>query len=148
MNQPGAAGNRGKVPTDRAIDGVDQSEFLPGKSEPSRRDGVVVYVGNEIYGAKWKNWKMTTRELEAGTDVIKDYAIPRLFNLNLDPREEHALSYQYKYFWVRFALGKIMTDYLASLRTFPLDEDVVWEVVTSDLPPLVAALERILGESR
>ena len=57
-----------------------------------------------------QNWKMTTKEVEAGTDVIKEFAIPRLVNLNLDPREEHALSYQYQHFWVRFALGKVMTD--------------------------------------
>ena len=38
--------------------------------------------------------------------------------------------------------SKIVHDYLN------VDEDVVWEVVTSDLPPLVAALELILGESR
>ena len=66
-----------------------------------------------------QNWKMTTKEVEAGTDVIKEFAIPRLVNLNLDPREEHALSYQYQHFWVRFALGKVMTDYLASLQAFP-----------------------------
>ena len=51
--------------------------------------------------------------------MIKEFAIPRLVNLNLDPREEHALSYQYQHFWVRFAQGKVMSDYLASLRTFP-----------------------------
>ena len=29
-----------------------------------------------------------------------------------------------------------------------VDLDVVWDVVTDDLPPLIAALERILGEGR
>ncbi len=38
--------------------------------------------------------------------------------------------------------SKIVHDYLN------VDEDVVWEVVTGDLPPLALALERILGESR
>jgi uncharacterized protein with HEPN domain len=37
--------------------------------------------------------------------------------------------------------SKIVHDYLS------LDDDVVWEVVTGDLPSLVAALERILGEA-
>lgn len=35
--------------------------------------------------------------------------------------------------------SKIVHDYMN------VDEDVVWEVVTADLPPLVAALERILS---
>ena len=114
-----AAMTGGTVPTDRAIDGVDQSDFLGGKQEQSKRDGFVVYVGNDIYGVKWKNWKMTTKEVETGTSVIKEFAIPRLVNLNLDPREEHGLSYQYEHFWTRFPMGKIMTDYIASLKKYP-----------------------------
>lgn len=37
--------------------------------------------------------------------------------------------------------SKIVHDYLS------VDDDVVWEVVTGDLPSLVAALERILAEA-
>ena len=100
----------GAVPTDRAIDGVDQSEFFLGRSEKSKREGFVIYVGNEIYGVKWRDWKMTLKEVETGTSVIKEFAIPRLVNLNLDPREEHGLSYQYEHFWTRFPMGKVMAD--------------------------------------
>ena len=114
-----AAITGGKVPTDRAIDGVDQSAFLLGKQGNSNREGFVIYVGNEIYGVKWKNWKMTTREVEAGTDAVKVFAIPRLVNLYQDPREEHVLSYQYENFWARFALGKIMSDYMGTLTKYP-----------------------------
>ena len=53
----------GKVPTDRAIDGVDQSGFFLGKQAKSNRDGFVIYVGNEVYGVKWQNWKMMFKEL-------------------------------------------------------------------------------------
>ena len=108
-----------KVPTDRAIDGVDQSAFFMGRQENSNREGFVIYVGNEIFGVKWKNWKMTTKEVEAGTDAVKVFAIPRLVNLNIDPTEEHVLSYQYENFWARFALGQIMTDYQNSLAKYP-----------------------------
>jgi hypothetical protein len=34
-------------------------------------------------GVKWRNWKMTTKEVETGTSVIKEFATPRLVNLNL-----------------------------------------------------------------
>ena len=54
---PTLAGFTGaEVPKDRIIDGVDQGEFLLGKSAKSGREGFVVYVGNEIYGIKWRNW--------------------------------------------------------------------------------------------
>jgi hypothetical protein len=62
-----------KVPTDRAIDGVDQLDFMMGKQEKSNRDGFVVYVGNEIYGVKWENWKMKSKELDTGTGVVKEW---------------------------------------------------------------------------
>jgi len=48
----------GKVPKDRTIDGVDQSDFLAGKSEKSARESVVIYVSNKLFGVKWRNWKI------------------------------------------------------------------------------------------
>ena len=71
------------MPTDRVIDGVDQSAFWFGKQERSNRDSVVIYVGNEIYGVKWQNWKMMFKELATGTGPIEQWSIPRIFNLYL-----------------------------------------------------------------
>ena len=64
------------MPTDRAIDAVDQLGFLMGKQEKSNRDGFVVYVGNEIFGVKWQNWKMMSKSLDKGTDAVKEWSIP------------------------------------------------------------------------
>jgi hypothetical protein len=90
-----------------------------GKQDKSNRDGFVVYVGNEIYGVKWENWKMMSKELDTGTGVVKEWGIPRFFNLHLDPKEEHALSYEYKDLWVRYPAGQILVDHLASLQKYP-----------------------------
>ena len=109
----------GKVPTDRAIDGLDQSDFFFGKQEMSKRNGFVIYVGNEIYGVKWQNWKMMMRELETGTGVVEQWGIPRFFNLYQDPKEEHPLGYAVENLWVRFPAGKILTDHLKSLHQYP-----------------------------
>jgi arylsulfatase A-like enzyme len=109
----------GKVPTDRAIDGVDQLAFLMGKQEKSNRDGFVVYVGNEIFGVKWQNWKMMSKSLDRGTDAVKEWSIPRIFNLYQDPQEEHALSYEIEDLWVRYPAGKILIDHLASFQKYP-----------------------------
>ena len=54
----------GKVPTDRIIDSVDQSEFLMGKQKKSNRDGLIVYLGNDLFGVKWRNWKMMSSLIE------------------------------------------------------------------------------------
>jgi arylsulfatase len=39
----------GKIPTDRIIDSVDQSQFLTGKATKSNRESVIIYVGEDIY---------------------------------------------------------------------------------------------------
>ena len=109
----------GKVPTDRVIDGVDQSSFLLGEQSKSNRDGFVIYVGYEIFGVKWQNWKMMLKELKTGTGPIEQWSIPRFFNLYLDPTEEHALSYEIEYLWVRFPANKILTAHMASLTKHP-----------------------------
>ena len=35
-----------RIPTDRPIDGIDQSDFVTGKQEKSNREHVVTYVGD------------------------------------------------------------------------------------------------------
>ncbi|MCX7314286.1 MAG: arylsulfatase [Alphaproteobacteria bacterium] len=109
----------GKVPTDRVIDGVDQSAHWFGKQEKSNRDSVVVYVGNEIYGVKWQNWKMMFKELATGTGPIEQWSIPRFFNLYLDPREEHSLTYGGQNAWVVHPASKVLADHQASLKKYP-----------------------------
>jgi arylsulfatase A-like enzyme len=45
------------VPADRAIDGVDQTDFLLGKSDKSSREGFPVFVADRLEAVKWRNWK-------------------------------------------------------------------------------------------
>jgi hypothetical protein len=66
----------GKVPADRAIDGVSQLDFLTGRQEKSNREGFVVYVGNDIFGVKWQNYKMMNKELSTGTGPVQQWNIP------------------------------------------------------------------------
>jgi len=76
------------VPTDRVMDGVDQSGFLMGKVEKSARDSMVIYIGNELFGVKWRNWKMLIKELDEDGYGIKNMAYPTIYNLIVDPKEE------------------------------------------------------------
>lgn len=45
------------VPADRPINGVDQSDFLLGKSEKSAREGFPVFVADRLEAVKWRNCK-------------------------------------------------------------------------------------------
>jgi arylsulfatase A-like enzyme len=110
----------GNVPTDRVIDGVDQTEFLLGKQEKSNRDSVVVYVGNDIHGVKWRNWKMMFKEMDIGDGPVREYSIPHFYNLLLDPKEEYPSAPNVpENLWVRFPASKVLADHAASLQKEP-----------------------------
>jgi arylsulfatase len=111
----------GKVPSDRIIDGVDQLDFFIGKQEQSNRESVVIYVGNELFGAKWRNWKMMTREISSGSgDPIREYSVPLFYDLYIDPKEEHPLDPRVvQDLWVRYPLSQVLLDHAASLKKEP-----------------------------
>jgi arylsulfatase len=47
-----------KVPDDRPIDSLDQSDFFLGKSEKSAREGFPIWNANTLMAVKWRNWKV------------------------------------------------------------------------------------------
>ena len=106
-----------EVPKDRVIDSIDQSAFLTGQTEKSARDGFMVYVGKEVFGIKWRNWKMMFQEVDRGTDERKTFDFPRFFNLYNDPKEEYPLTKATAgHFWVRWPMAEILKEHGASLQ--------------------------------
>ncbi len=81
-----------KIPSDRIIDGVDQTDFFLGKQKKSNRDGFIVYNGDEIFAYKWRNWKMHLVHLENMNSEPKKLNVPRVYNLITDPKEEYNMS--------------------------------------------------------
>lgn len=81
-----------KVPNDRIIDGVDQLAFLLGKQEKSNREGFIVYNNDDVYGYKWRNWKMHLIELENMNSEPRPLNVPRIYNLITDPKEEYNMA--------------------------------------------------------
>jgi arylsulfatase len=110
----------GDVPDDRVIDSIDQLDFLTGRQEKSNRDGFIVYVGAELFGIKWRNWKMMFQEVERGTDERRTFDFPRFFNLYNDPKEEYPLTKATAgHFWVRWPMAELLKEHGASLQTEP-----------------------------
>ncbi len=110
----------GTIPGDRVIDSIDQSDFFLGKQEKSNRDGFIVYVGNDLFGVKWRNWKMMFKEVERGTDEKKTYDFPRFYNLYSDPKEECPLTKDTAgHFWVPWPMGELLKAHAASLMQEP-----------------------------
>jgi arylsulfatase len=111
----------GRLPEDRVIDGVDQLDFLSGRSEQSARESFVIYLANEICGVKWRNWKMMTRNVDRGFgEPVKQYSFPLWFDLHTDPKEENPLDPRFvENLWLRWPTGKVLTDHQASLKKEP-----------------------------
>ena len=110
----------GEVPDDRMMDSIDQSDFLMGKADKSPRESVIVYVGEEIYGVKWHNWKMMFKEIDTiSADPVRQYSVPLFYNLLLDPRETQPVLYAPPNFWVRYPAGDALLKHTASLQKEP-----------------------------
>ena len=111
-----------KVPDDRIIDGVDHSDFFLGKQAKSAREALVVYVGNIIYGVKWRNWKMMFKDIEFGAgEPTKDYGMPLFIDLHTNMKEERPTD-DHRWIenaWVRWPAGAVLTEHLKSLQEEP-----------------------------
>jgi arylsulfatase A-like enzyme len=107
----------GKVPEDRVIDGVEMSEFLFGQKEESGREGFVVYMGNDIFGVKWRNWKLHFKEQTGWNGVLREYTMPRAYNLMNDPQELDNVLFPHT--WVPKAALPQLEEHAASLRENP-----------------------------
>jgi arylsulfatase len=107
----------GKVPDDRVIDGIDMFDFFLGKRKESGREGIIVYMGNDIFGVKWRNWKLNFKEQDTIFSETREYGMPRLYNLYSDPQERENVLFPHT--WVpKAALGQL-GDHVASLKAHP-----------------------------
>lgn len=80
------------VPSDRIIDGVDQLDFFTGKQKKSNLEGFIIYNNDDIYGYKWRNWKMHLVELENMNSEPRQLNVPRVYNLITDPKEQYQMQ--------------------------------------------------------
>ena len=104
------------IPTDRVIDGVDQSKFLMGKSIKSARESLVIYIGNDLFGVKWRNWKLLIKEMDEDGYGIKNMAYPTVYNLLVDPKEEVPELNYLNDTWVDFPLYQVLEDHELSIE--------------------------------
>ena len=106
-----------KAPGDRIIDGVNQLDFLTGKQKKSNLEGFIVYNNDDIYGYKWRNWKMHLFELENMNSEPMQLNVPRIYNLITDPKEEYNLASEAT--WVLPVLFKKIVEFQKTLVEEP-----------------------------
>lgn len=108
-----------ELPDDRVYDGVDQTAFLTGESSKSARESVVIYLGNVLFGVKWRNWKLLLREMDEDTYAIKEMAYPSVYNLIVDPKEEVPELNYLNDTWVDFPLYQVLDNHEISIEEDP-----------------------------
>ncbi|MEN3219857.1 sulfatase-like hydrolase/transferase [Mycolicibacterium porcinum] len=106
-------------PADRIIDGVDQIDWLTGQQPHSNRDGFPYWMGPTLYGAKWRNFKMSLVAHTHMFDPPTPLATPRLTNLLTDPHEREPIPLPHLHTWAAYHLNHIVQRYLESTRIEP-----------------------------
>jgi arylsulfatase len=107
-------------PDDRVIDGVDQLDWLTGEAAESRRQGYVYWMGPQMYGAKWRNFKLVLVAQMRELDAPARLATPRLINLTTDPQEREAVALPHLHTWTATHLNRIIREFEASTEREPL----------------------------
>jgi arylsulfatase len=106
-----------KVPTDRVIDGIDQSAFVLGKQEHSNRDYFPMYFDSTHVGMRYKNFKVLTHRVEDGSAAIQKLAIPHVYNLTVNPDEDTPYNYELGHTWVLYKIfGPKTKELMESLK--------------------------------
>ncbi len=107
----------GRIPRDRVIDGIEMSDFFFGKKKKSGREGFIVYMGNDVFGVKWRNWKLHFKEQTGWNGILRTYSMPRCYNLYNDPGEVDNVLFPHT--WVPKAALPQLEEHVASLKKHP-----------------------------
>ncbi|MBB3933712.1 arylsulfatase [Kaistia hirudinis] len=117
----GLAGESGRMPTDRPIDGIDASEFMLGQRPTSGRESLM-YFGpdGELMSVKWRNLKAVFRYAEGITRPVVTPYFPILYDLSSDPGEQvNLFETNMGMAWVIAPIEGVVSEYRRSLERYP-----------------------------
>jgi arylsulfatase len=120
-------GQSGRLPSDRYIDGVDQSSFLLAADGLSNRKYHYYWLTTNFSALRCGEYKMVltaTSDDDPGsagpggfTGVLQRFAYARLYNLYLDPKETHNYMTRKLAYVEAFQLG--IRSHLATFKRYP-----------------------------
>jgi arylsulfatase len=107
------------IPHDRAIDGVDQSDLLLGRTNRSHREGFPVFVADRLEAVKWRNWKIVFYEEQRDwwSPPLR-LGSPKAFDLITDPKEEYPAT-GLRNSWIAAPAMEVVEKFQQSLKKYP-----------------------------
>ena len=117
-----------KLPTDRPIDGVDQTDVLLGNSAMGHRDNLLSFIGADLVAARWKQWRIYFTDVHptgigpqrqpgffSASAQMAGY--PKVYNIEMDPHEDLIVGGLFT--WVSEPALKGVDEYLETLKKYP-----------------------------
>jgi arylsulfatase A-like enzyme len=118
----------GKMPTDRPIDGVDQSDVLFGKSASGHRESLLTFIGSQLVAERWKQWRVYFTDIHptgigperlpgmgSASGTMAGY--PKVYNIQMDPHEDHNVAALFG--WVADPALEEVRRYEESVKKYP-----------------------------
>lgn len=110
----------GKIPKDRAFDGVDQQGLFFNNSGKSNRDGVLFFHDETFVAAKWRQFKIYFKA-EGAMQEERQYGdlwAPQVYNIMQDPKELNDIAL--KNLWILAPALKQLVPFYASVKQYGL----------------------------
>jgi arylsulfatase len=118
----------GKMPTDRPIDGLDQTDVLLGNSATGHRESLLSFIGADLVAARWKQWRIYFTDVHpTGDGPQREPGIfsasapmagyPKMYNIEMDPHEDLVVGGMFT--WVTGPALKAVDEYLESVKKYP-----------------------------
>ena len=117
-----------KIPSDRPIDGVDQTAVLFGKSTTGNRDSLLTFIGGDMVAVRWKQWRMYFTDVQptgigpqhqpgmfSSSAPMAGY--PKIYNIQMDPHED--LQVGALFGWVAGPMLEEVAKYQETLKKYP-----------------------------
>jgi arylsulfatase len=148
----------GQYPTfvKTTLDGINQVDYLTGKSEHTARDVFVYYSGATLSALRYKNWKFywtMPNPVAAGWLLPKTtYNFTLVQNIKRDPFEQAVGPDVDSAFGLGGALGAPMTAYIYDWNLLPLGQQLALQFLETyaKFPPLQAPssynLDQVMAE--
>ena len=116
-----------ELPTDRAYDGIDQSDFFLGKQENSNRESFITFIENEVAAVRWHQFRIYPKAFVPssgnpsrpglGGHRAEMTSMPAVYNIEYDPQEQDNLVATKA--WVFRPYMQAIGEYYKSLEKYP-----------------------------